>query len=527
MGRMASRDWEGGGIVSTAGKSKRTNRLKRAGAAGAGTAKNITGPAGTGNKHAVAAPGGEAEKQDGALPPVSGAARLRSRIMTRIWAAILLGIGIFALVERGGAVEWLFAAVVLLSAGAGLLLPYAALGRIRAERIVHDAGSLADGGEMRVTLQLQLSRRMLPFMWVCVQEELVDACAAQGVRVQVARALLPGFSRRLTLDYTVAGLLRGELTFSRLTVTAGDLTGLTMRTVVVACPGQAIVKPAAPAGEELGELPGFEAAQARRGMQPVSVFGGQMMAAASRLRRDGAGPELRGYIPGDSLRRIDWRAMARGLGMQTRMNEAAEAGTVILLLETSSAAYGKDRRLFDANAGRAAAMMKQALREGKRVKLLTNSETASVIYDGDSGSEPGEAVIRLARLRPDAAVKPMSQRLSDIVAGAPGGAAVICLTAGTTGSADAIARPSSDPGNITYGAKLAGVRGIRLQLLLSVPAGGGDAARSWQERLQGTGCLVKALPMSERFGSVKPAVEHASVSSGRERSGTHVEAAGG
>ncbi|QHW31505.1 DUF58 domain-containing protein [Paenibacillus rhizovicinus] len=479
-----------------------------------------------GNRNGSAMPGEVKPLPESALQEPA-ASRLRSRMMPRIMAMVILGLGLFALIERGGAVEWLFAAVAVLAAGGGLLLPYAALGRIHAERIVYDAENLEDGGEMRAALTIRLSR-MLPFMWVCVQEEIANACAPQGSGIHIMRALLPGFSRRLTLTYKVNGLLRGELEFRRLTVTAGDMLGLTVRTVVVACPGHAIVRPSAPAGEELGELPGFEAAQARQGMQPVSAFGGQMMAAASRLRRDGAGPELRGYIPGDSLRRVDWRAMARGLGMQTRMSEAAEAGTVIIMLETSASAYGKERRLFDANAGRAAAMMKRAVREGKSVKLLTNSAAESLIFDGAAGADLREAEIRLAKLRLDEAFKPMSQRLSDVVAGAPRGASVICLTAGMTGSAEAIARPSSDPGNITYGAKLAGVRGIQLLLLLSVPADKGDAAaESWRERLQGTGCLVRAMPMPKHFGSMKPGVEDAAVRSGREGGGVHVEAAGG
>lgn len=448
--------------------------------------------------------------------------------MTRIMAAVVLVIGIFALVERGGAVEWLFAAVTVLTAGGSMLLPYAALGRIEAERIVHEADELVDGGPMRVTVTLKLSR-MLPFMWISLQEEVENAVAPQGGDIRIMRAMLPGFARQLTLSYTIKDLRRGELEFHSLTIAAGDMLGLTVRNIAVDCPGRAIVRPVPPAGEGMGELPGFEAERTRQGMQPVAVFGGQMMAAASRLRRDGAGPELRGYMPGDSLRRVDWRAMARGLGMQTRMNEAEAAGTVIIVLETSASAYGKQSRLFDANAGRAAAMMKQAALEGKRVKLITNAVAESVVYDGSgAGSELREAENRLARLRLGAPAKPMSQRLSDVIAVAPRGASVLCLTAGKTGSAEAIARPSGEPGNISYGAKLAGVRGIRLMLLLSVPASGGEeAAMSWQERLQGTGCRVRAMPMTASYGSMRPSVEEASARSNKGGGGVHVEAARG
>ncbi|MBO7749033.1 DUF58 domain-containing protein [Paenibacillus sp. MWE-103] len=476
------------------------------------------------------------------------------------------------------------------------MLFYVSLGRVRAERIVYGADGLADGGEMRVRLTLTLSR-MLPFTWVCLEEEIVraadagepagakaamaDAKVVKGAArdakavkneqdakdrkdstvvqasddakdpkgpanasgsqrtergkqpakrgVQVVRALLPGFNRRLVLEYTVEGLQRGELAFNRVALTCGDMLGLTVRTVRVDCPGRAVVKPAPPAGERLGPLPGFEPEQARQGLQPVSAFGGQMAAAASRLRRDGAGPELRAYAPGDSLRRVDWRAMARGLGMQTRMSEAEEAGAIIVLLDASASAYGKARRLFDANAGRAAAILREAAREGKRVKVLTNAAPDGVIHDGGSGADAlREAETRLAGLRLGDAAKPMSQRLSDIVAGAPRGASVICLTAGRTGNAEAIARQSGDPGNISYGAKLAGVRGIRLLLLLSVHEAGGEAAeRSWQERLRGTGCGVKALPVPASYANASPRLAEAAASAGKEGGGMHAEPANG
>ena len=94
-----------------------------------------------------------------------------------------------------------------LDGGFGLLLPYAAIGRIQAERTIFDEEELADGGEMRVQLTLKLSR-MLPFCGCACQEEIVNACAPQGNGVKIMRALLPGFSRRLVLSYTVSGLQR-------------------------------------------------------------------------------------------------------------------------------------------------------------------------------------------------------------------------------------------------------------------------------------------------------------------------------
>ncbi|WP_219835318.1 DUF58 domain-containing protein [Paenibacillus sp. R14(2021)] len=482
-----------------------------------------------GEKKTPAGGGAAAGKKEQG-PGKAGAARaeapkLRSRAFVRLAALLVLLISIAAVVERGGAVEWLFAAVAVLAAGGGLIMPYAAVGRITAERVVQES-DLVDGGSAHVTLTLKLSR-MLPFMWVSIREELVNqSAAAQSGAVTIEGALLPGINRQLSIDYRVNGLQRGEYAFHAITVRTGDMLGLTVRTFKLTCPGTLLVMPQPPKGEQLEELPGFQAGRNRNGVQPVLSFGGQMASAASRLRRDGAGSELRTYVPGDPLRRVDWRAMARGQGMLTRTGEAAEAGTILLVLETSLQVYGQNQRLFDAHAGRAAAIMKKAEREAKRVIVLTNSPEAAEIHTGGRGSsELREAEVRLAKLRLGAA-KPMSQCLSDVVAGAPRGAVVICMTTGHADHDGAQAGESEAPENLRYGAKLAGVRGVRLLLLLSAAETGSRAAEaSWLKQLQGTGCQVKALQVPDSYRSVRPRAAEISMRAAKEGGVNYVETA--
>lgn len=518
-GRRAAGD--GGGSAGTANADQRAGSSGSGGSAGSASnelrLESAAANAGRGST------GGSEETQD--------IARLRGRWMARVIAAVVLIVAVGALTERGGAAEWLFTVVAALAAGASLL-PYAAIGSLRAERVIRNSDRLADGGEMQVEVTVQASR-MLPFIWVCLQDEFVRAELPRHGGpprggMKAIRALLPGFRRRLTLTYTVKGVQRGELVFGNVKLAAGDLLGLCVRNMTVHCPGHAIIRPAPPSGEITGELPGFEAAPNRHGSAHVAAFGGQMSAAASRLGRDGAAPELRAYALGDSLRRVDWRAMARGLGMQTRTEETAEAGTVTIVLETSSAAYGQDRRLFDANAGRALAYAERALRQGKRIKLFTNATADGLLFDGDEPAGLREAAERLAKLRfGKEAVTSMSQRLSDVIAGASRGAYVLCLTAGV--NADAMtARESDDPGNISYGAKLAGVRGIRLTLLLSVAEGyGAEVERGWQAGIGNASCIVKALAVPDRYLFAQPSVTAATAGFGTERSGLHVEIANG
>ncbi|MBP3966972.1 DUF58 domain-containing protein [Paenibacillus lignilyticus] len=441
--------------------------------------------------------------------------RLRSRFVARAALILLLGASMAALHARGGAVEWLLATVTAAVAFCCIILPYMAVGKMTVERSIVDAEGLYDGGDMQVQLTLRLSRPV-PFMWLGMSEAIVPGTAQSGKGLKVEYAFLPGFKRVFHIRYSVRGLRRGEFKFNPLQVSAGDMLGLTVRKIEVECPGSLLVHAMAPAGEAFADLPGFRPSAKSSERQPIASLGGQMITAAARASRGGAGPDVRSYIPGDSPRRVDWRAMARGLGMQTRISNAEEAGQLIVLLDTSRTAYGADMRLFDAHVGRAVLVMRQAVREGKSVVVLTTDELELVVRAGERSTLLA-AEEKLARLQWGTSPrKPMSQRLSDVVAGMPRGAALICLTAGTK-AAGAVARESNASENVFYGAKLAAVRGVKLVLLLSfAETEAAPAEVNWRARLQGTDCSVKALPVPLSYRKQAPAMAELSMTANRE-----------
>ncbi|SDW69877.1 DUF58 domain-containing protein [Paenibacillus sp. CF384] len=442
-------------------------------------------------------------------------ARLRSRFVARALLILLLGASMAALHARGGAVEWLLATVTAAVAFCCILLPYMAVGKMTVERSIAEVERLVDGGEMQVKLTLRLSRPV-PFMWLGISEAIVPANAQSGKILKVQGACLPGFKRVFHIHYSVRGLRRGEFNYSPIQVSTGDMLGLTVRKFEVACPDSLLVHAMAPTGEALADLPGFRPSANSSERQPIASLGGQMITAAARASRGGAGPDVRSYSPGDSPRRVDWRAMARGLGMQTRISNAEEAGQLIVLLDTSKAAYGGDARLFDAHVGRTVLVMRQAVREGKSVVVLTTEELELVVRAGERSTQLA-AEEKLARLQWETSPrKPLSQRLSDVVAGMSRGSALICLTAGTKG-AGAVARESSASENVFYGAKLAGVRGVKLVLLLSFAENeAAPAEENWRARLQGTDCSVKALPVPLSYRKQMPEMAEMSMTANGE-----------
>ena len=350
----------------------------------------------------------------------------------------MLAVSALALYSRSGAIEWfVFAIASALFLGVWVV-PYAAAGRITVERFIEGERELVDGGDMNVQLTIRLSRPM-PLMWMNVNERIVNQTVPQHAVIQyrTAAAIL-GFSRELTLHYVVKGLQRGELAFDPVRISIGDLLGLTIRTVDFSYASTPLIRPLPPAGERLdgipGSLPGADASR----VKPIAALAGMTLTATAGVSRDGMGPEVRAYTPGDSLRRVDWRAMARGLGMQTRISNAEHPSEVVILLEASEQAYGKDVRLFDANAGRAVMAAKRAFDEGKGVTILSNSrdEERLSIRAGDRKALR-LAEDRLAGMRSDG-TKPLFAVLAQTVGQLPRGAAVICLGAYAAGALDKV-----------------------------------------------------------------------------------------
>lgn len=325
---------------------------------------------------------------------------------------------------RGGAAEWLLFAAAAAAAAVAWVVPYLGAGRITAERSV-ESGRPEDGGQLTVRLTIRASLPM-PLMWVAVGEEIRNLSASGENGLEARFVYVPWFSRTRTLTYTVSGLRRGELAFDGPTVACGDLLGMTARTFYPACSGSVTVRPRPPRGENANP-PG--------GAMPGGVDAGGAGAAAgaaawqrdSRVRlQPGASPQTRIYRPGDPLRLVSWRAMARGLGMQTRVGSPEPPGEIALLLDISAASYAGSDRQFDAAAGRAAAALRETVAAGRSATLLAGGRRWRVrAGDGAALLAAEEA---LGQLRVSGEIR-LDEWLPAALAGLPRGADVVCVTA--------------------------------------------------------------------------------------------------
>ncbi|MFC4098537.1 DUF58 domain-containing protein [Paenibacillus xanthanilyticus] len=349
---------------------------------------------------------------------------VRTRHGARLMLLAFAAVAGWAAQARGGAAEWLLFAAAAAASAVAWIVPYLGVGRLTAERRV-EAGRLEDGGQLTVRLTIRASLPM-PLMWVAVGEEIRNVSASGESGLEARFVYMPWFRRTRTLTYTISGLRRGELTFDGPIVACGDLLGMTARTFYPSCAGSVTVRPRPPRGE---------AANPPGGAMPGGVDAGGAGAAAgaaawqrdSRMRlQPGASPQTRTYRPGDPLRLVSWRAMARGLGMQTRVGSPEPPGEIALLLDISAASYAGSDRQFDAAAGRAAAALREAVDAGRSATLLAGGRRWRVrAGDGAALLAAEEA---LGQLRVSEETR-LDEWLPAALAGLPRGADVVCVTA--------------------------------------------------------------------------------------------------
>ncbi|MFB9325731.1 DUF58 domain-containing protein [Paenibacillus aurantiacus] len=350
---------------------------------------------------------------------------VRSRHAARLMMLAFAGAAGLAAEARGGALEWLVFAAAAAASVIAWIVPYLATGRVEAVRSV-EADRLEDGGDMTVRLTIRTSRPM-PLMWVAVREEIRNVSASGESAMEANFVYMPWFRRSRTLTYTVSSLRRGELAFGRPTVACGDLLGMTTRTFYPAGESRVTIRPRPPRGETPYPLGGALHGSVEDGGKGALPTGAAAWQRDGRVRlQPGANPQTRIYRPGDPLRLVSWRAMARGLGMQTRVASPDPPGEIALLLDISAASYAGSDRQFDAAVGRAAAAMREAVVAGRSATLLAGSRRWRV-RAGD-GAALLAAEEELGRLRASGEIR-LGEWLPAALAGLPRGADVVCVTA--------------------------------------------------------------------------------------------------
>jgi uncharacterized protein (DUF58 family) len=359
--------------------------------------------------------------------------------------------------ERSLGPFWLYASLVLVGValvlhepylvciGLTLVLVLLAAGlwgrygftRLSYRRTVEPAAAF-HGDEIELVLRVA-NRKVLPLPWLSIEEELPAAVRAIGAatvsshlsqRVLLAVGVDLAPYQAVTRRYRLRCTARGYHQIGPSALRTGDLFGLVRRRVTLDARDHLVVYPRIVELEALGLSASHPLGQAP---------------AARRLYED---PTLlcgsRDYAPGDSLRRMHWKATARLGSLQVKVFDPSATLDVMIALDvaTSEAVrWSYDAALLELGICAAASLAYSYLEERRAVGLLTNGVVAG--YSGGTlaggsrllpGRTPGQLQAILDTL---ARLSPWSRgALTDLLAadlGAlPSGATLAVITAQLT-----------------------------------------------------------------------------------------------
>ena len=125
-------------------------------------------------------------------------------------------------------------------------------------------------------------------------------------------------------------------------------------------------------------------------------------------RTSGLGTEfysLRGYVPGDDLKRINWKASARTNSLIVNETEAERVTDVMVVLDTDVAFFeSSEKDLFERSVRAAASVTSLLLRQGNRVGLVLQGEERGIVPPAFGKRQEKRILYTLAAAKPGRAL---------------------------------------------------------------------------------------------------------------------------
>lgn len=252
--------------------------------------------------------------------------------MKRLWpftargtGAVLLAIACFVLANEIGVVELVYFGVLLLGILAASLVSLHLVrrsGRIT-RSLSPDVSTVGRPSTVVARVGVRSPFPTAPGTWEDTLPKGVSG-VAHGAFPAVGSGFAGG-DKTVELEYTVTGLRRGIHPLGPLTVTATDPFGLTRRRTVF---GDRTDITVAPAIVELSALTNL-----------LGDAGGTLHTQNNRLGQGADNLIARPYVPGDSMRRIHWRASAHRGDLMVRQEEQESTPDAVVVLDRGVLRY--------------------------------------------------------------------------------------------------------------------------------------------------------------------------------------------
>ena len=305
------------------------------------------------------------------------------------WTALVASVAAFAIGRTFGLIElYVLGAGLTAAVVVALVVVRRRLADVRVRRIVRPS-TVSVGEQARVDIRVSnVDRRRTPHL--LLWEPVGDS---GGAPMQLA-GLAPGESA--SAAYRVPTQRRGVLVAGPLRASRRDVLGLAARSYVIAGSEDVLIVP------QHVHLPFPEAGSAGRL--------GQHLRMKAWGQTGGEFHSLREYVPGDDLRRINWKASARSEDLVVRETALEGVRRCTVVLDTSASQY--DPESFERAVSAAASVTMSAGATGIATRLVapgidlrgpevagnalrwlaTVEPTAATAAQGSAGRGPSEGI---------------------------------------------------------------------------------------------------------------------------------------
>jgi uncharacterized protein (DUF58 family) len=295
--------------------------------------------------------------------------------------AVALGVLCFVLAHEFKITELLYVSVLLLAVvGASIATLYLVRRTETVTRSFHpDVASVGQEVAVRTRVQIRSPLPVAQGTWSEAVSAGIDGAPSGRFPATSSGAAAGG--RAVELDYRVTAARRGVRTVGPLTVGATDPFGFARRRSTVGEPSALTVAPQIVELSVLTELPG--------------EAGGSMHSTTNHLGQGADNLIPRHYVPGDSMRRIHWRASAHRDELMVRQEEQETTPEAVVVLDlglqrwTAEAmqAPGEDPG-FEAGVTACVSVTARLVREGYRVTVI-DTDGAEIVEPVDAGDNAG------------------------------------------------------------------------------------------------------------------------------------------
>lgn len=347
--------------------------------------------------------------------------------LNRAWLQLTLGLLLLGIILSSGPLIGLSVFVM----AAGFLAQFwskRALDRVTYSRVIPENRAF-QGERIQMTLRL-VNDKMLPVPWIEVRDTVPEASitgdeqtsgsGAPGY-VNTIRSTHLSWYERINWPFELKAVTRGHYRVGPARLTTGDAFGFNPVDREEEAYDHFIVYPRVYELPELG-LPAERPFGERKGRQRIFEDPGRF-----------AG--VRDYQPGDSMRRIDWKASARRQSLQSRVYEPSATMHLLLAVnvDTMTASWqGFQPELLERVLSAAASVGRHAFEAGYAIGLVANgsypdSDRPMRVPVGRNSDQLGRVLEALAVIHP-LTMASLETIIDSEAARFPYGATLVCVT---------------------------------------------------------------------------------------------------